>query len=357
MDLQELLARIQPLDEHVAEEARSRHEQLTKPPGSLGRLEELGVQLAAIYRTVKPVIRGKAIAVFAADHGVAEAGVSAYPKAVTAQMVENFLRGGAAVNALARSVDAALVVVDVGVDADFGEHPQLLAKKVRRGSKNMLEHPAMTEGEALAAIEVGIQTADALVAGGANLLAGGEMGIGNTTAAAAITAVFTGKPPQAVTGRGTGLDEVRLAHKVRVVEAALKKHCPDAARPLEVLASVGGLEIAALTGFYLAAVARRVPVMLDGFIATAAALVAAALAPAAKGYFIAAHLSAEPGHAAQLETLELAPLLALNMRLGEGSGALLAMPLAQGAARVLAEMATFAEAGVAAAQGQFSSSV
>jgi nicotinate-nucleotide--dimethylbenzimidazole phosphoribosyltransferase len=347
MALHEVLERIRPSDERVAEEARRRQAQHTKPPGSLGRLEALGVQLAAIYGTVKPVIRGKGIAVFAADHGVMEAGVSAYPKAVTQQMVLNFLRGGAAVNALARTVGAELVVVDVGVDADFSDHPQLLAKKVRRGTKNMLTHPAMSEAEVLAAMTVGIETAQALMSGGATLLAGGEMGIGNTTAAAALTAVFTGKPVHEVTGRGTGLDDARLAHKVRVVETALEKHQPDAAKPLEALARVGGLELAALTGFYLAVAARRVPVLLDGFIATAAALVAVALAPPTRDYLIASHLSAEPGHAAQLATLELKPLLDLEMRLGEGSGALLTMPLAEGAARVLAEMATFAEAGVA----------
>jgi nicotinate-nucleotide--dimethylbenzimidazole phosphoribosyltransferase len=353
MELHDVLARIEPPDERLAEAARERHAQLTKPPGSLGRLEALGVQLAAIYGTVKPEVRGQGIAVFAADHGVTEAGISAYPKAVTQQMVANFLRGGAAVNALARTVGAELVVVDVGVDADeaawaaFAGHPQFVARKVKRGTKNMLEHPAMSEGEVLAAIGVGIEVANALVAKGANLLAGGEMGIGNSTAAAALTAVFTKRPAREVTGRGTGLDEAGLAHKVRVVETALAKHRPDAAKPLKALAQVGGLELAALTGFYLAASAQRVPVLLDGFIATAAALVAVALAPAARGYLIASHLSAEPGHAVQLATLHLTPLLDLDMRLGEGTGALLAMPLVQGAARVLAEMATFAEAGVA----------
>ena len=264
MTLTEVLE-IQPADKEVAEQARARHGQLTKPPGSLGRLESLGVRLAAIYGTLKPLVKGKGVAVFAADHGVTAAGVSAYPKEVTAQMVTNFLHGGAAINALASVASASLLVVDVGVATALEPHAALLARKVALGTKNMADEPAMTSAEVQKACEVGIEVANRLIEAGATLLAGGEMGIGNTTAAAALTAVFTKSSVQEVTGRGTGVDDERFAHKVRVIEEALDKHQPDSSKPLEVLAKVGGLEIAALTGFYLASAAHRIPVVLDGF--------------------------------------------------------------------------------------------
>ena len=347
MTLKEVVARIEPADGEVAARARARHDQLTKPPGSLGRLEPLGVRLASVYGTPQPLVKGKGVAVFAADHGVTEAGVSAFPKEVTAQMVTNFLRGGAAVNALAEVANAFLWVVDVGVEAVLEPHPSLLSRNVAPGTKNMANEPAMTLREAESACEVGVEVADKLIREGATLLVGGEMGIGNTTAAAALTAVFTKRGVKEVTGRGTGVDDETLAHKVRVIGQALEKHQPDSARALDALAKVGGLEIAALTGFYLASAAQRVPVILDGFIATSAALVAAELSPDVKDYLFASHLSQEPGHKRQLEHLGLEPLFAFDMRLGEGSGAVLAFGILESAAAVLANMATFAEAGVA----------
>jgi len=344
--IREVLGRIGPIDEAFYVKALERHQQLTKPPGSLGRLEPLGARLAAVYGTPKPKVTGKGIAVFAADHGVTAAGVSAYPKAVTAGMVRNFLAGGAAINALAGVAGAELLVVDVGVDADLPPHPKLWARKVACGTKNMLDAPAMTLAEVEAACAVGVEAAEELVRRGAKLLAGGEMGIGNTTAAAALTAALTGEPARAVTGRGTGLDEAGWRRKVEVVERALARHQPDPGDPLGALAKVGGLEIAALTGFYLGAAASRVPALLDGFIATAAALVAVALEPAVKGYLFASHLSQEAGHGRQLEFLGLEPLFNLDLRLGEGTGAALAFGVLEGAAAVLGEMATFEEAGL-----------
>ena len=347
MTLEEIMETLKPADQEVAAQARARHDQLTKPPGSLGRLEPLGVRLASIYGTPRPRVRGKGVAVFAADHGVTEAGVSAFPKEVTAQMVTNFLRGGAAINALAGVADASLLVVDVGVEADLEPHASLLSRKVAPGTKNMVDEPAMTLEEVERACEVGVEVAQKLIREGATLLAGGEMGIGNTTGVSALTAVLTGRNVREVTGRGTGVNDERLAHKVRVIERALEKHQLDPARALDALAKVGGLEIAALTGFYLGAAAQRVPVVLDGFIATSAALVAAALSPNIKDYLFASHLSQEPGHERQLAHLGLEPLFAFDMRLGEGSGAVLAFGILESAAAVLADMATFAEAGVA----------
>lgn len=344
--LTEALSRIVRVDAGVYQQALERHATLTKPPGSLGRLEALGARLAAVQGTVKPTLTKKAVAVFAADHGVTAAGVSAYPKSVTAGMVKNFLAGGAAVNALARAAGAELIIVDVGVDvgvdADLGPHPQLWSRKVARGTRNLLDGPAMTRAETEAACSVGLEVAQTLAAQGGALLAGGEMGIGNTTPAAALTAFFTGRSARDVTGRGTGVDDEGLTRKIRVVEQALERH-HDVADPLDALARFGGLEIAALTGFYLGAAAARTPVVLDGFIATAAALVAAALKPAVKDYLFASHLSQEPGHRAQLEQLGLEPLFDLGLRLGEGTGAVLAFGILEAAAAALS-MATFAEA-------------
>ena len=346
-ELEKTLSQIQTVDTAVYQRALERHATLTKPPGSLGRLEEVGARLAAVQGTVKPVIKNKAVAVFAADHGVTHektgAGVSAYPREVTAGMVHNFLAGGAAINALARSAGAELLVIDVGVDADFEPHPQLWQRKVARGTQNMLFNSAMTLAETAAALGVGLVAAQTLVLRGAELLAGGEMGIGNTTAAAALTAFFTGRSAAEVTGRGTGVDDAALARKISVVEAALAKH-QDVKSPLDALASLGGLEIAALTGFYLGAAAAKTPVVLDGFISTAAALVAVAVKPAVKDYLFASHLSEERGHRVQLEALGLEPLFDLGLRLGEGTGAVLAFGLLEGAVATLAEMATFAEA-------------
>jgi nicotinate-nucleotide--dimethylbenzimidazole phosphoribosyltransferase len=346
--LAETLSRIEAVDETVYRRALERHATLTKPPGSLGKLEPLGARLAAVQGTVKPVIGRKAVAVFAADHGVAHegtgAGVSAYPRSVTAGMVRNFLAGGAAVSTLVKAAGAELLVVDVGVDADFAPHLQLWSRKVARGTRNLLDGPAMTCAEAEAACGVGVEAAQALVARGATLLAGGEMGIGNTTPAAALTAFFTGHAAANVTGRGTGVDDEGLARKVQVVEQALAKHQRDIADPLDALARLGGFEIAALTGFYLGAAAAKTPALLDGFIATAAALVAVAMKPAVGDYLFASHLSQERGHRLQLEQLGLEPLFDFSLRLGEGTGAVLAFSVLEAAAAALSEMATFAEA-------------
>ena len=344
--LSSAIARIGPLDAAAMQSARARQDQLTKPAGSLGRLEELSIKLAGITGQARPRFPRKAVIVMAADHGVAAAGVSAYPSAVTAQMVLNFLAGGAAINVLARRAGARVVVVDVGVAADLPAHPGLVAKKVRPGTRNMVEGPAMTRDEALAAVLAGADVLDAESARGLDVVATGDMGIGNTTASSAILAAIAGCPVRDVVGRGTGVDDAGLARKVAAIETALRVNRPDPTDPLDVLAKVGGLEIAGLVGLILAAAARRLPVVVDGFISGAAALVATELCPAARDFLIAAHSSVEIGHRVMLERMELAPLLNLDLRLGEGTGAAMALHLLDDAVAVLAEMATFAEAGV-----------
>jgi nicotinate-nucleotide--dimethylbenzimidazole phosphoribosyltransferase len=286
------------------------------------------------------------VAVFAGDHGVHRQGVTPWPQEVTAQMVANFVAGGAVVNALARTAGADLMVVDVGVATPLHGGPNLLDANIRRGTRDFAVEPALTRDEARAAVEVGIGVADALVKAGAACLLTGDMGIANTTPAAALIAVFTGTDPAEVTGRGTGIDDATYARKIAVVTAALRRHAPDPADPLGVLAAVGGLEHAALAGFLLGAAARRVPVVLDGVIAASAALAAAAFAPDAPVAMVAGHRSTEPGATVALAHLGLAPLLDLGMRLGEGSGAVLALPVVAGAVRVLREVSTFDAAGV-----------
>jgi nicotinate-nucleotide--dimethylbenzimidazole phosphoribosyltransferase len=341
----ELAATIPPLDAAAMEQARARQGQLTKPPGSLGRLEEIAVQMAGITGQPLPAIKRKAVIVMAADHGVAAEGVSAYPSEVTPQMVLNFLHGGAAINALARQAGAEVVIVDVGVAADV-EHPRLLSRKVARGTANMAIGPAMTREQALAAISVGIDVLEALVKEGVDLVATGDMGIGNTTASSAITACLTRTPVELVTGRGTGIDEAQLAHKIQIIEWALARNAPDATDALDVLAKVGGLEIAGLVGVIVAAAAKRVPLVIDGFISGAAALVALGISPAVRNYLFAGHVSVERGHHVILEQVGLTPLLDLELRLGEGTGAVLAMHIIEAALGMHREMATFAEAGV-----------
>jgi len=340
------VAGIRPVTGDAAAAVQGRLDGLTKPPGSLGRLESLALRLALAQDTHKPRAAPRAVLVFAADHGIAAEGVSAYPREVTAQMVLNFLAGGAAVNVLARQADARLTVVDVGVDHDFAEIPGLVRAKVRRGTGSITRGPAMTRDEALAALAVGIAAANRAVGDGTALLAVGDMGIGNTTPSAAITACMTGHAPADVTGPGTGVGGDALAHKVAAVAQALAVNRPDPADPLGVLAVVGGLEIGAIAGAILGAARHRVPILIDGFIATAGALIAHGLCPDVTGYLVAAHRSAEPGHAIALAHLGLEPLLALDLRLGEGTGAVLAMHLAEAAVRILDEMATFAGAGV-----------
>jgi nicotinate-nucleotide--dimethylbenzimidazole phosphoribosyltransferase len=347
VNLAELIARIQPLDETAMQAAQARQGVLTKPRGSLGRLETLSVQLAGITRRCPPPapVR-KAVLVFAGDHGVVAQGVSAYPQEVTPQMVINFLRGGAAINVLARGAGARIVIVDAGVATDMAPADGFVAGKVAPGTADMSLGPAMTRDQAREAVALGVRLAGREIEAGLDLLACGDMGIGNTTAATAITAVFTGKSPLQMTGAGTGLTPAGVAHKAQVVERALAVNRPSPSDSLDVLAKVGGFEIGAICGAMLAAAAARVPVVVDGFIATSGALIAGALAPGAVAYMIAGHRSAEPGHEAALAHLGLDPLLDLGMRLGEGTGAVLAMGLVEASARILGEMATFAEAGV-----------
>jgi nicotinate-nucleotide--dimethylbenzimidazole phosphoribosyltransferase len=339
----DLAASIEALDDKAMEQASVRQQVLTKPAGSLGRLEDLAVQIAGITQQPIPAIERKAVIVMAGDHGVTAEGVSAYPATVTTQMVLNFLHGGAAINALARQQGARVVVVDIGVAADL-HSPDLVERKVAYGTANMAAGPAMTRAQMLEAIEIGIAIFEEQK--GIELVATGEMGIGNTTASSAITAAILQLSVAQVTGRGTGLDDAQLAHKVQVIERALAVNTPDAHDPLDVLMKVGGLEIAGLVGVILAAAARRVPVVIDGFIAGAAALIAVELNARVAGYLIAGHTSVEQGHALILMRLGLRPLLNLDLRLGEGTGAVLAMGIIEGALRTHHEMLTFAEAGV-----------
>ena len=335
-------------DELWRARARAHLDTLTKPLGSLGHLEDLAAQFAAI-RCADPVLPlSKAVYVFAADHGITAEGVSAYPSSVTQQMVLNFLAGGAAVSVLARLHGVALHVVDMGVDGDFDNVMGLLSRKVCKGTRNMLREPAMTDGELAQALQAGAELADEAAAAGHTVVAVGEMGIGNTTAASAITCALTGVSASRATGRGTGLDDAAHESKRAVVDAILKKHfaqlpAPD---PLDILRCVGGLEIAAMTGMVLAAARSRIPLMIDGFISTAAAALAVALEPRISGYLIAGHRSKEPGHRLLLEHLGLNPILDLEMRLGEGSGAVLAMPILESAIALYSQMATFTSAGV-----------
>jgi len=338
--------RIAPLDEEAMTSARKRQDQLTKPPGALGRLEELSIWLAGVRAQPLPVLANKVIVTAAGDHGVARLGVSAYPPEVTGQMVLNFLAGGAAVNVLARHAGARVVVVDAGVASDLPDDPRLVKRSAGRGTADLSSGPAMTNDEALSCLRSGMQLAADQVRQGADIIAIGDMGIGNTTPSAAITAVFTGMPVSAVTGRGTGVSDERLAEKVRLIERALMINAPDPADGLDVLTKIGGFEIGFLAGVCLGAAAERRPVVLDGFIAAAAALVAVAIAPELRPYLVAAHRSAELGHDAALAHLGLTPLLDLRMRLGEGTGAALGIMLLEAAAKVLSEMSTFSEAGV-----------
>ncbi|MEZ5215426.1 MAG: nicotinate-nucleotide--dimethylbenzimidazole phosphoribosyltransferase [Ilumatobacteraceae bacterium] len=344
--LSEVLGSIAPPDEAARRAALEHQLRLTKPPGSLGRLEVLGAQLAAISGRMPPAVPERpAVAVFAGDHGVVASGVTPWPQEVTAQMVANFCAGGAAVNVLARRVGASMMVVDVGVAGVLPSDPMLCNDKVRPGTDDLALGPAMSREEARLAVLVGVRAACSLVDGGADLLVGGDMGIGNTTPSAAIIAAITGRSAPEVTGRGTGIDDDMLALKTSVVAAAVDR-LPAGTDAIGVLAELGGLEIAALCGFYLGAASRRVPVVVDGVIALAGALVAVALAPAAHGFLVAGHRSTEPAAALALDHLGLRAVLDLELRLGEGSGAVLAVPIVQAAAAILAEMATFGSAGV-----------
>ncbi len=346
MTLATLVGSIQPLDEDAMRSARQRQDRLTKPHGSLGRLERLSIQIAGITRQPLPHIQAKAVIVMAGDHGVVEQGVSAYPQDVTGQMIQNFLAGGAAINVLARHVVSRVVIVDMGVVADLPPHSDLIVQKVAHGTADITKGPAMTLAQAEESLlKGGLVLQDELIRG-LDMLATGDMGIGNTTPSSAIAAALTGLPVKSIVGRGTGIDEEGLLRKISAVQHALQVNQPDPRNGLQVLASLGGFEIGGLAGAILAAASNRVPVIVDGFISTAAAMIAVTLCPLAHDYLIAAHASTELGHRRMLEWLQIEPLLDLDMRLGEGTGAVLAMPIVEASCKLLCEMATFDEAGV-----------
>ncbi|MHB9088501.1 MAG: nicotinate-nucleotide--dimethylbenzimidazole phosphoribosyltransferase [Thermoleophilia bacterium] len=344
--LQETIRNIQPLDAAAMQAARERQDQLTKPQGSLGVLEELSIQLAGIQATGTPSISRKVIIVMAGDHGVVAEGVSAFPQEVTPQMVANFVGGGAGINVLARHAGAEVRVADLGVAVPV-DIEGVIQCKVRAGTDNMAAGPAMSREEAVQSLEAGIRIAEDEIAAGADLLGTGDMGIGNTTPSSAILTVISGADTETTVGRGTGIGAEALAGKRAVIRQAIEVNNPDPGDGVDVLAKVGGLEIGGLAGLILGAAANRVPVVIDGFISSAAALIAASIAPASKDYMIASHVSVEPGHKLLLEELGLKPMLFMNMRLGEGTGAALASSLVEASCKVLAEMATFADAGVA----------
>jgi nicotinate-nucleotide--dimethylbenzimidazole phosphoribosyltransferase len=346
--VKELAEEVEPADASATEWAHGLHRRLLKPPGSLGRLEDLGVRLAGMAgESPPPVPENPAVVVCAGDHGVLTQGVSPWPKEVTAAMVENFCAGGAAVNALARTVGARVSVLDVGVASELERHPLLRGAKVRPGTDDLSEGVAMSREEAARAVLAGAGVAEELVeSGGVDLLVTGDMGIGNTTPAACLVAAFTGRSAREVTGRGTGIDDATFERKTGVVERALELHSPDPGDPVGTLAALGGLEHAALVGVILLGAVYGVPVLLDGIVSNSAALVARTLAPHSTDYMVAGHLSVEPGARVALEKLGLEPLLDLEMRLGEGTGALLAVPLVQAASRVLVEMKTLEEVGI-----------
>ena len=332
-------------DPAVARRTQALLDNKTTPRGSLGRLEELACRVAAARGVEVPELPVKAVVVMAGDHGVAAEGVSAFPQEVTWQMVANFVRGGAAINVLARQAGAEVIVADLGVKQPV-ELPGVRSARIGPGTGNIAREPAMTRAQAIAALEAGITIAEDLAARGVTLVATGEMGIANTTPASALAAHFTGASPDEITGRGTGVDDAGLARKREVVSRALDLHSRAATDHLDALARLGGFEIAGLAGLVLGAAARRIPVVVDGFISSVAALAAVRLSPAAAAYLLAAHRSVEPGHRAVLAAFDARPLLELEMRLGEGTGAALAMHLVEASIRILREMATFGDAGV-----------
>lgn len=354
-NLQAIIGAIEPIHSDVVKQANDHLNQLTKPQGSLGKLEDIARQVAGITGEVKPLFDKKAVIVMAGDHGVCEEGISAFPAEVTPQMVLNFLHGGAAVNVLARHAGADVVCVDMGVNADL-EHPNLVSRKVRKGTRNMAREAALTWDETVQAIEAGVELVDDLAQKGYRLFATGEMGIGNTTASAAILCALSGVDAEISVGRGTGIDDAKWLHKRSVVNKALhvnglRPTKDDATRTsgdfaLEVLSKVGGLEIAGLVGVILGAAKNRCPVVVDGYISSAAALVASRLAPLSASYMLASHLSQEQGHAKMLEAVGLSAMLQMDMRLGEGTGAVLVFNLIEAAGKIMREMATFESAGV-----------
>jgi nicotinate-nucleotide--dimethylbenzimidazole phosphoribosyltransferase len=343
--LDKTMQEIGQLNKEAMDAARERQAQLTKPAGSLGQLEEISIRLAGITSNVANDVTNKTVIVIAGDHGVTDEGVSAFPKEVTVQMVYNFLRGGAAVNVLSAHAGAEVVVVDVGVASEIDD-ARVISKKVRYGTANLAKEHAMTREEAIKAVEAGIEVAVDQIDRGANIIATGDMGIANTTASSAILMAITGLGSDVAVGRGTGIDDAGIKKKREIVEKSISLHNPDSSDPIDVLAKVGGLEIAGIAGVILGAASRKVPVVIDGFISGAGALIAGQLSPASKEYMFASHVSVEPGHRIILDELGLKPMLFMDMRLGEGTGAVLAMNLIEAACKIIKEMATFAEAGV-----------
>jgi nicotinate-nucleotide--dimethylbenzimidazole phosphoribosyltransferase len=335
------LPEIQRPDPQLRPPLQRRLDNLTKPPGSLGRLEEFACEFGVMRGSTDLVLNKQAIFTFAADHGVSRDGVSAYPREVTAQMVFNFLRGGAAINVLCRHYGIENIVVDVGVDYDFQDLSALVSKKVRRGTENLAERPAMTEADAIRAIQAGMDCAQ-----GYDLIGTGDMGIGNTTPSSAILAVIAGLPVEDVVGRGTGVDEERMRHKTNLIKDAIRRHQPDPHDALDVLTKIGGLEIGAIAGLIIGAAARRIPVVVDGFISGAGAMIATKLAPESRAYIFFSHLSRERGHRRMMEFLDARPILDLDMCLGEGTGAAVAMDIITASVRIYQEMATFESASV-----------
>ncbi len=344
--LKETISKIDKIDNSLSEETQKRLDNLTKPRGSLGRLEDLAKQIVEITKTRNPKLGHKVIFTMAGDHGVVENNVSAFPKEVTPQMVYNFLNGGAGINVLAKHIGARVVIVDMGVACDLKDDPGLIVRKVNYGTRNMIKGPAMSREEAIKSIENGIEVFSGELSTGIDIVGTGDMGIGNTTPSSAIVAVITGRNVEEVTGRGTGIDDKTLAGKINAIKEALSVNRPDPKDGIDILAKVGGFEIGGLTGVILAAAAHRIPVVIDGFISGAAALIAYTIEPKAKDYMIASHCSVEQGHKVALAFLGLKPVLDLNLRLGEGTGAALAINIIEAGTKILNEMATFESAGV-----------
>jgi len=344
--IQKVIDKIEPLDRQMMEKAQKRLDFLTKPKGSLGRLEELAKIVVGIKREDSPSLKNKVIFTLAGDHGIAIEGVSAFPQEVTTQMVYNFLQGGAGINVLARHIGARVVVVDMGVACDLKPHPDLVIRKINYGTKNILKEPAMSREEAIRAINEGIEIVEEELKRGIDIIGTGDMGIGNTTPSSAIIAAITKTPVEEVTGRGTGIDDSKLKHKIKIIEKALETNRPDPNDPIDVLSKVGGFEIGGLIGIMLAGASHRIPVVIDGFISGAAALLATEIEPKVKNYLIPSHCSAEVGHSLILSFLGLKPILNLDLRLGEGTGAALGINMVDASTKILTQMATFQETGV-----------
>ena len=353
--LNETISKIEKIDFSLVKETQKRLDNLTKPQGSLGRLENLAMQIVKITKKQNPPIKNKIIFTMAGDHGVTKEGVSAYPSKVTAQMVYNFLRGGAGINVLARHIGARVVVVDMGVACDIKPHVDLVVKKVNYGTKNMAKGPAMVRDEAIKSIEAGIEIFEEGLSKGIDIVGTGDMGIGNTAPSSAVASIITGRPVEDMTGRGTGIDDDTLANKIAVIKKAIQVNKPNPKDAIDVLTKVGGFEIGGLVGVILAAAKSRIPVVIDGFISGAAALIAYQLEPKVKDYMIAAHCSVERGHRIILDFIGLKPLLDLDLRLGEGTGAAMGISIAEASIKILTQMATFQSASVSEKVGKCSS--